>query len=134
MMLYAADSALSKQQRRQFSATAARAECRISPQPRRKSCNGLSLYCFLGDATAYVVRLLHLTKAGTVPEPTTNSFNPCDATPPIDQRGTYAVLATHLLERDSRLRHLGQNHRLLIGRISSIAALFHLVCPIADAS
>ena len=43
----AADSALSKQQRRQSSATAARAEYRILPQARRKSCNGLSLYGFV---------------------------------------------------------------------------------------
>jgi hypothetical protein len=54
-MRCAADSALSKQQSRQSSATAARAECRIVPQPRRKSCNGLRLYGFCGGATAYAV-------------------------------------------------------------------------------
>jgi len=41
LMRCAADSTLSEQQRRQFSAAAARAEWRFSPQPRRKSCNGL---------------------------------------------------------------------------------------------
>ena len=52
-MRCAADSTLSEQQRRQFSATAARAEYRIHPQPRRKSCNGLSFYGSCRDATAY---------------------------------------------------------------------------------
>ena len=56
MMGCTADSVLSEPQRRQFSATAARAEYRIIPQPRRKSCNGLSLYGFCGDATAYAAR------------------------------------------------------------------------------
>ena len=72
LMRCAANSALSKQQRRQFSATAARAEYRIHPQPRRKSCNGLILCGFCGDATAYAVGsiwrerpviLTHLTPA-----------------------------------------------------------------------
>ena len=62
----AADSALSKQQRRQFSATAARAEYRIHPQPRRKSCNGLSLYGFCDDATAYAVGSSQAVKASAV--------------------------------------------------------------------
>jgi len=35
------------------------AEQRISPQPRRKSCNGLSLYGFCEDSTAYAVRAIH---------------------------------------------------------------------------
>jgi len=52
-MRCAADSALSKQQSRQSSATAARAEYRISPQPRRKGCNSLRLYGFCGDETSY---------------------------------------------------------------------------------
>ena len=54
----AADSALSEQQSRQPSATAARAEYRILPQSRRKSCNGLSLYGFCEDSIAYAVRVI----------------------------------------------------------------------------
>jgi len=53
MMRRAADSALSEQQRQQVSATAVRAEDQIIPQARRKSCNGLSLYGFCEDSTAY---------------------------------------------------------------------------------
>ena len=55
-MLCAAGSALSEQQRRQSSAPAALEEYRIHTQPRRKSCNGLSLYGFCEAATAYTVR------------------------------------------------------------------------------
>jgi hypothetical protein len=53
----AADSALSKQQRQQFSATTECAKRQDVPQPRRMSCNGLSLYGFCGDATAYAETL-----------------------------------------------------------------------------
>ena len=38
---------------RQLSATAARAECKIRPQPQRKSFNDLSFYGFCEIATAY---------------------------------------------------------------------------------
>jgi hypothetical protein len=60
LMRCAADSALSKQQRRQFSATAAGAEYRIHPQPRRKSCNDLRFCDFCEGVTAYAATALDL--------------------------------------------------------------------------
>ena len=61
MMRRAADSALSEQQSQQFSATAVRMERKNAPQARRKSCNGLRLYGFCGDATAYTARTIQIS-------------------------------------------------------------------------
>ena len=43
------------------------------------------------------------------------------------------MLATLLRESHPWLRHLSENHPLLVGRKSSITALVHLVYPLADA-
>ncbi len=73
MVRCATDSAPSGEQSRQFSATTARAEYRIHPQPRRKSCKGLRLYGFCGGTRAYAETALQISPlfAPTSPSPRT---------------------------------------------------------------
>ena len=61
MMRCPTDSALSKQQRRQFSASAARAEQPNFPQARRKDCNDVNFCAFCEDVTAYAVRAIQIS-------------------------------------------------------------------------
>jgi hypothetical protein len=64
MMRCAADSALSEQRCRQFSATAACTERQNILRARRKSCNDVKFCAFREDATAYAVGSYQALEAG----------------------------------------------------------------------